>query len=285
MARFAHFLLTRFNLREAGFELDDGWYTQRLRLFEQFCLPSVKAQSNQDFRWLLFADQTTPDKYRPRIERYQSYANLQVQWLAGFDRAEIVRIIGTQLGDSPSYLLSSTLDNDDALAVDFVERVQAQFAGQAFELINFSRGLRYDLRSKKLYACELETNPFISLIEEIGRDGSFRSIAGCLPHSLIKGRFRQIRNIESSPLWLQVIHGRNAAPTGTWGRSRVKIGQLDTLFDLAYDVPQEREQALVFRAQHARARLERGMINLLSDDQRLWVRQRMQRGKSKDEAN
>jgi hypothetical protein len=284
MARFAHFLLTRFNLREPGFTLDDAWYEQRFRLFESFCLPSVQAQSSQSFHWLLLADQRTPERYRSSLESYQAYANVQLHWLDGFDRSRIARIVREQLDDPVSHLISSTLDNDDALALDFVAQVQGQFAAQTFELVNFTQGLRYDLRSEKLYTCELETNPFISLIEKVEPGQQVRTIAGCLPHSQIKGRFRQIRDVETAPLWLQVIHGRNAAPTGTWGRPRVSISLLDSLFKLAYDVPQEKDSALVFRAQHARARLERGVINLLSDEQRLRVQQLLQKDKREHDA-
>jgi hypothetical protein len=279
MARFAHFLLTRFNLREPGVTLDDAWYAQRFHLFESFCLPSVQSQSSQSFRWLILADRRTPERYRSTLESYQAYANVQLHWLAGFDRVQIARIIREQLADPISHLISSTLDNDDALAPDFVTQVQGQFSAQAFELINFTQGLRYDLRAERLYACELETNPFISLIEHVDPGKQVRSIAGCLPHSQIKQRYRQIRNVETAPLWLQVIHGQNAAPTGTWGRPRVSISLLDRLFKLAYDVPQEKDSTLVFRAQHARARLERELINLLSDEQRLRVQQLLQKDK------
>jgi hypothetical protein len=100
------------------------------------------------------------------------------------------------------------------------------------------------------------------LIEKVEPGKQVRTIAGCLPHSLIRQRFGPIRNVDTAALWLQVIHGRNAAPTGTWGRPRVSLSLLDSLFKLAYYVPQEKGSPLLFRAQHARARLERVLINL-----------------------
>lgn len=272
MTSFTHVLVTRFNLLRPGVELADAWYEQRFALFERFCLPSVQSQTNQSFYWLLFADARTPDAYRARIEAYQSCANLRVHWLAGPDRVQMVQAVRLLVDETTTHLISTTLDNDDALGREFVEQLQAQFAAQEFELINFLHGLRYDLRAKKLYACDLESNPFISLVEKIDVNRQFRSIIGCLPHSQIKERFSQIRNVIASPLWLQVIHGNNAEATGVWGRPRVSIEQLAAFFDLDYVSPQAGENELTFRLQHARAHMERRLINVLSDEQQLRVR-------------
>jgi hypothetical protein len=247
-------------------------------LFERFCLPSVKSQTCQSFRWLLFADRATPDAYRPRIEAYQSYTNIQVHWLNGVDRVAMVQSIRAQLDGLTTHLITTTLDNDDALARDFVAQVQKQFAAQRFELVNFLHGLRYDLLAQKLYACELEANPFISLIEQVAVNQQFRSIIGCLPHSSIKERFTEVRSVITDPLWLQVIHGRNAAPTGTWGRPRVPIGRL-AAFDLDYAAPQDMEGELALRVQHARAGVERRLFNLLSNNQQKRVRALLQKGR------
>ncbi len=54
-----HFLFTRFNLRNESWNstknanpvLTEEWLEKRFDLFERFCLPSVKAQINQNFRW------------------------------------------------------------------------------------------------------------------------------------------------------------------------------------------------------------------------------------------
>ena len=277
MASFNHFLLTRFNLLSPGAELADAWYEQRFELFEQFCLPSVRGQTNQDFRWLLFADERTPDVFRGRLEGYRSDANIEVCYLKGVDRVRMVQLIRARLDDAVSHLITTTLDNDDAIARAYMAQVQAQFAAQDFELVNFLRGLRYDLAAEKLYALELETNPFISLVEAIGANRQFRSIIGCLPHSLIKERFSAVRNVSSEPLWLQVIHGRNEAPTGTWGWPRVPRNQLSASFELGYDLPREAEESGEFRVQRTAARLEREVINSLSEAQRRRIREWLQR--------
>jgi hypothetical protein len=72
---FKHFLLTRFNLRVEDWAttkngdqvLNDAWLMDRFRLFESYCLPSVKNQSNQDFTWFVFFDKNTPDKFKCKL--------------------------------------------------------------------------------------------------------------------------------------------------------------------------------------------------------------------------
>ena len=71
MKKVQHFILTRFNLRlvEVSADLDsdkfgnkidrDQWLLHRFELFERYCLPSMAAQANQDFRWFLFFDEAT----------------------------------------------------------------------------------------------------------------------------------------------------------------------------------------------------------------------------------
>jgi len=268
MTAFVHFILTRFNLKIwPQVQLKQGWYEHRLALFEQFCLPSIQSQSQQQFTWLILCDSTTPAEYLSRIQNLCSQSNMQVHMLDGFDIGHILAIIRAQLGQR-SHLITTSLDNDDALADTFVETLQQQFRGQAFELINFPRGYRFVIRNQRLYACDMASNPFISLIERIDADGTFRSIAGCLPHSTIAARFPALTDVFTAPLWLQVLHGYNLANTHVWGRQRQPRGQLAAHFSLNYALPSEPESRWVLNAQNLRARVERAVIDGLTPAQK-----------------
>src|ERR1700677_1263076 len=73
--RFKHVVLTQYFTRSIEDPGDLGrrlgniaeWLENRLVLFKRYCLPSVMAQSNQDFTWLLYFDETTPEAYLRRI--------------------------------------------------------------------------------------------------------------------------------------------------------------------------------------------------------------------------
>ena len=78
MKSFEHLLITRFNLNLYARDKHDAptrterWLEHRFEIFERYCLPSVAAQINPNFRWLCLFDAATPAAYRRRIGGYQS---------------------------------------------------------------------------------------------------------------------------------------------------------------------------------------------------------------------
>ena len=72
---FQHYLITRFNLKKEGWDtsknnipvLTEEWLERRFKLFETFCFPSVKHQSNQNFTWFVYFDVDTPKVFKDRI--------------------------------------------------------------------------------------------------------------------------------------------------------------------------------------------------------------------------
>lgn len=81
--RFAHFVITRFNLpisfkedtNQVYSSIDDSYLEKRFILFEKFCLPSIKQQTCQNFKWLVLFDINTSPKYKQRIETLHNSYN------------------------------------------------------------------------------------------------------------------------------------------------------------------------------------------------------------------
>lgn len=65
-----HFILTRFNLNLWHKDKNDNeinrneWLAYRLNLFETYCLPSVVAQTEQNFKWIILVDKETPKEFQ-----------------------------------------------------------------------------------------------------------------------------------------------------------------------------------------------------------------------------
>ena len=78
MKSFEHLIITRFNLnlyardKHAAPTRTERWLEHRFEIFERYCLPSVAAQTNPNFRWLCLFDAATPAAYRRRIGGSQS---------------------------------------------------------------------------------------------------------------------------------------------------------------------------------------------------------------------
>lgn len=212
---FQHYILTRFNLRRDDWTitknnekvLSDSWLKDRFELFENFCFNSVKNQTNQNFKWLVFFDINTPDSYKQKVKEFeQSYANFVPLFIDGMNNflPEIIQNIKKM--DSEKYIITSRLDNDDCLHKDYVEIVQSYFDNQNHLAIDFIDGytlqtgstVRFGLK-KQLY------NPFISLIE---KKENFKSVWFRSRHGSWKYE-KNIISVAGKRLWLCVIHSSN----------------------------------------------------------------------------
>jgi glutaredoxin-related protein len=214
MAVFQHFILTRFNVKvdysPARNGLNPEWLSHRFELFEQFCYPSVRSQSNQNFKWLVYFDSETPDDFKAKIKQYAEWQNFIPVFLDGQFSQEINRaIILEHLEKDTEFLITTRLDNDDAVAVNFVQTIQNSFARQPLEFLNLTNG--YVWSNNRLYSFEYLHNPFMSLIEKVNLQASngFKTIL-CGEHTQIAA-YGAIRQIRSKPIWLQVIHGKNVS--------------------------------------------------------------------------
>jgi hypothetical protein len=214
MNNLQHFILTRFNVRvdysktRAGINPD--WLNHRFQLFDQFCYPSVRSQSNQNFQWLVFFDSETPKTFQNRIKKYAQWQNfipvyVDCEFTNEINRKAIVQHLKTHV----DYLITTRLDNDDAISKNFVQLTQNNFQQQEFEFLNFTSG--YVWHNGKLYAFDYLHNPFMSLIEKIHEPSinGFKTII-CGQHTELSS-MGKIKQIKAKPTWLQVIHDKNVS--------------------------------------------------------------------------
>lgn len=224
---FTHLILTRFNVKSS---LNDRaapgteWLIHRFDLFEQFCMPSVQSQSCQSFTWLVFFDVDTPAVFKEKIAAYAAeWSNFQPCYVDSLPHEKVLSIVREYV--DAKYLISTRLDNDDAVAVDFVERVQAHFCHQVFEFVDFKIGYALDAINRKLYTRNYpnHASPFASLIEQ---SEDFQTV-WCGQHIKLH-QFGPLRNVRDSPAWLQVMHDQNVLNRiGRWTRVPLHAIQRD----------------------------------------------------------
>ena len=142
---FHHFVLTRFsyrpNTKGCRDESGDDWVALidplnpsrldfRFALFECACLPNVMAQSNQDFDWVLIVDPDLPTKYRQRLETL--IAKRKRTHLHEFrhgDKLSSLEWLEIYITSDTDLVLTTNLDDDDMITVDFVEKLQLHVKG------------------------------------------------------------------------------------------------------------------------------------------------------------
>lgn len=203
-----HVLLTRFNLPSAGVEnairRREGWLEQRVALFDRYCLPSVVAQSERNFRWLIYFAPDSPTWLKDWVEKnHGGVFHPKFRFSVSRDelRSDLVEVLGRRPG---GHLLTTNLDNDDGLSRDFVARVQRAPQRAPREAIYVTRGL---IRSPQgLYLRTDRHNAFCSVRESWDEPVTcwaewHNRLAMIMPTVEVRGR----------PGWLQVVHGTNVS--------------------------------------------------------------------------
>jgi len=209
---FEHFVCTRWNVGLYGKSqkvvggktiVPDDWMQTRMVLWERFCVPSIYAQTNQNFTWIVVFDPQTPEKYLDRA-RAILHPKHRLELGTNF-RKSIKDSIGRPTVDR---LITTRIDCDDALHKGFIERIQAHFnlVGKT-GIFTFPVGWVWDIRKHKLYHCRYPRNPFLTLIEK-----PQRKVHTVLAHrhTKISEMFR-VHRLEGGHNWLQIIHGENLA--------------------------------------------------------------------------
>ena len=150
MTKFRHVILTRFNCRFSRNQTDremyirsrPGWLESRFELFERYCLPSVRAQSNQNFVWYIYFDSKTPSHFLERARMsFEQQNNILIKLCNVYTLDTLRFDLMIDLGDACDWLLTTRLDNDDGLHKDFVSHLHREVCFGRREALNFPIGL------------------------------------------------------------------------------------------------------------------------------------------------
>ena len=210
---FEHFLITRFNLKNPKWSvtknnellLTKEWMDERLDLFENFCLPSVAAQTEKNFKWLLFLDVSTAKEHQERmLEISKKHSFIQLFYIDGMPN--LIGSIKNYIKENCStpYVITSRIDNDDCISINFIKEVQNQFNQQAYLALDFISGYTLNLKPVMIGKKEHVFNPFISLIER----NEHPKTVWENDHNQWK-KETSILHIKNKRVWMSVIHEKN----------------------------------------------------------------------------
>lgn len=221
-----HYIITRFNLKKKDWVSDknnneilsEDWLSDRFRLFFDYCLPSVKNQKNQNFKWLVYFDEDTPLKYRNIIKNIEEeYANFSPRFIAGaeiFDDSIVNDVLDdfNQYDVTTPYILTTRIDNDDALHIDFIETIQSLADNKNNLIIDLRAGVEAIVRGKYIETRKKISNynPFISVIFN---SKSYISIFSKNHVDWISCGETKVSN---DIRWMQIIHTRNKHNKINW---------------------------------------------------------------------
>ena len=214
MKPFKHYITTRFNLglynpdAKGGLPpirvSPDEWMPHRMDLFMTFALPSVMAQTCQDFIWMVLMDDHTPQAYRDTLAGIQ-FPNIRFVY-TGTGVASAFR---QNIEPGDYVLISTRMDNDDAFHKDTIKDIQDLYKQKSEApkpwFIAMPYGYTLDLTAAKVYPKEYPSNPFLTLVE----DAIVPKSVWTWPHTKLPPHIHK-EFIVQKTYWLTVVHSQNA---------------------------------------------------------------------------
>ncbi|GAB3993051.1 hypothetical protein GCM10029992_03700 [Glycomyces albus] len=125
-SQFIHVLSTRLGIGV----YDQAWFDYRLTLFENITVPSIRAQTESGFRWLIVVDEQMPHAARKRlaavVDTVQQVEVLEVEFKKDFRRAVVRRSREMAADAGVDRILSSRIDDDDAIHTGLFARIHQE---------------------------------------------------------------------------------------------------------------------------------------------------------------
>ncbi|SHI07870.1 putative rhamnosyl transferase [Marivita hallyeonensis] len=224
-------ILCRFSYpAEGGFQVDHDTVSDRrtylydpdrmalrFALFEHFCLPGLKAQTDPDFSFVILTGTCLPDIYRQRLDALLSDMP-QARVVAkepGPHRQVCQSVLNAARKHINKPCLQVRHDDDDALAVDFVARLKKAAADcapllQDNRLVGFDWNRGYTLRASDVARFEIaETvTPYLGVAQAVAVQGGIKQSLMNFAHSRIN-RFMPTVTFTDQPMFLRAQHTGN----------------------------------------------------------------------------
>ncbi len=193
---------------------------KRFDLFEKITLPSLMAQTNKDFDWIILSSSKMPEAYRCRLR--QSVSKLENTGRRGVLFREPRHVGGVfkraiQRIYQPDDLVSSVvLDDDDGVSDDFVTtcREQATLAweqreqGKDYVVTSFPRGYSLVLADEGANLTERHV-PFTNLGLTLTARADCKRNLFSMGHKKIGERHPNYLVEKDKPFYLRAVHTSN----------------------------------------------------------------------------
>jgi len=203
---------TRDKNNNAVSAMDETWLAGRFKLFENYCLPSLKAQKCKNFKWLVYFDTDTPESYREKIDSIQrSFENFSPRFIQGMSHllSSVKADIGSDATDN-SVIITTRLDNDDSLSETFIEQVQSFIKNKSIinGVVDVPNGYCLQIKPVAVLSATIQySNAFVTYVEPYVSGDKLVTVMdkahGEWAYSV------KTDMITKQRLWMQIIHENN----------------------------------------------------------------------------
>ena len=245
-----HFILTRFNLKLWWNEdknhqpiQTEEWLKERFRLFQTYTWPSLKAQTNQDFKWICLFDEDTPQQYKETVQQLHDQWHSFLPYYCGEKETKHFQryfkfLVYSNSDKAQESLLTTYLDNDDALHKDFVKDVQERLKHLQYNtIISFKYGIQYYEEMNIAIRIPYKNNHFLTYYERLSEH--LRTVWDFWHYSIFKYPHIIIELIEEkdTPRWIETIHTGNIDNDVKMTVHHHLMTSQETLFDYGIHIP------------------------------------------------
>ena len=193
-------------MRVSGVARDDAeWFRARLQLFRTFTVPSVAAQKDADFEWLLLANRTTPDWVIRELRDIVAGVHVAVT-VGSPDHKDITRHFA-----SCDIVLTTRLDSDDALHPSALADVRSTFNDDPFRYSAyvFPSGYVFDVPTSRMARLARCRPALTTKVNRVGVDDPL-DVGG--NHNFVVERFRTCEVDRPGGMFIRTLHDDS-----TWG--------------------------------------------------------------------
>lgn len=274
---FVHAIVIRFNVprlfgdRYAGTRVpvaDDAWLRHRQRLFTEYTLSSLDNQNESRFVTYCLYDSESPQWLKETNSHLQrAHSHFEPLYVHSHD--EGIRLVDQRIGEigyskGKTHAIVTRLDNDDALHRDAVSRIQAEFSGQDYLILNFDGILTFRPgKGEMLTYYRYPNGPFLSEISRLSDQYHTRLFEEYHTAWLRK---TDVVQLGPFPYAMQILHDRNVS-----NNVRGKVVPVPIMEEYGFSYR--------FRTSIARRKLVNGLVRSYRGAQKLFfkIRRRLLR--------
>jgi len=223
-----HFVIIRFN---TGIK-DKEWLAHRLRYFRAFTVPSLKAQTEKNFKLIFMVDPSTPEEVKEELRILGILFEAGTRALGGMLQAYLRAHISLLIKENciGNRVITSRLDSDDAIAKNYIEKTQelSRKLTKEFEFIVYQKGITWDYNKQKFFEKRINSPPFGSLVETIiDKPKTVLSVN----HSAIIIKKVKLSHIiyDEELMWLQSFHSKNLVNKPEEEKNEIDFEKVKTL--------------------------------------------------------
>lgn len=216
-----HYLITRFNvpinfmltkqLEAIDITRDEQYLDKRFKLFAEYTVPSVSAQTFKEFVWYIFFSEHTPQKYRPYIAELAANNHNFIPVYLKTAETYTSYLKNVFAKENAETIVQTRIDNDDAINITFIENVQnyvrKQDCNKNEYVLVFLNGVQYEYKNKILSKYIFPNNHFNTLVTI--NNGVNTKVLFDYNHMKIDNYFEVISIDNEKPMWLEGVHESN----------------------------------------------------------------------------